>query len=237
MINSLFQFKSQKIKNLGLFLSLVILTITPLKIAHAQDITQQKPNSQLMASQSSLLLYGGQKTRAVGVVWYLEELGVPYTYKMLDIDAGENKKPEYLAINPMGKVPALVDGDVTIWESGAILWYLGVKYGQIPSDLTTQTHIMQWILFANSTLSNGLFLEERREQEMPRLLTPLNGMLQQHPYLMGEQLTVADIAVGYYLYMAKLRFNLDWREYPAVLDYLERLSQREAFKRTVGQRK
>ncbi len=59
---------------------------------------------------------------------------------------------------------------------------------------------------------------------MPRLLTPLNDIFQENSYLMGENFTVADVAVGYYLYMAQLLFNLDWQEYPSVLDYLERLS-------------
>ena len=221
-----------KLKNLGLFLAIAILTTSPLKIAQAQEIDSK----QNLESESSLILYGGARTRAASVVWYLEELGVAYEYKKLDIRSGENKKPEYLAINPMGKVPALVDGDFSVWESGAILWYLADKYGQISSDLTKQAETIQWILFANSTLANGLFLEERREQEMPRLLAPLNEIFQEKDYLMGEEFTVADVAVGYYLYISRLLFSLDWQEYPSVLDYLERLSQRQAFKDTVGQR-
>ena len=105
----------------------------------------------------------------------------------------------------MGKVPALVDGDFNIWESGAILWYLANKYGEMPSDLTVQSKTMQWILFANSTLANGLFLEDRQIQEIPRLLTPLNNILQENPYIMGEEFTVADVAISFYLYAAKIR--------------------------------
>ena len=217
-------------------MAVAILVVVPLKIAQAQEIESKELNLQVSESRASLLLYGGERTRAAAVFWYLEELGISYEYKKLDISTGENKKPEYLAINPMGKVPALVDGDFRIWESGAILWYLATKYGQMPSDLTTQGQTIQWILFANSTLANGLFLEDRREREMPRLLTPLNNIFQENSYLMDENFTVADVAVGYYLYMAKLLFNLDWQEYPSVLDYLERLSQRQAFKDTVGQR-
>jgi len=166
----------------------------------------------------------------------LEELGISYQYQKLDLRAGENKQPEYLAINPIGKVPALVDDNFSIWESGAILWYLANKYGDMSSDVTTQSQTIQWILFANSTLANGLFIEDVREQEMPRLLNPLNDILQSKPYLMGEEFTVADVAVGYYLHVAKMLFNLDWQEYPFVIDYLERIAQREAFVNTVGQR-
>ena len=227
----------RKFTSLGFCLAVAILAVIPLTITQAQEIASKELNIPVSESRSSLLLYGGERTRAASVVWYLEELAIPYEYKKLDIRTGENKKPEYLAINPMGKVPALVDGDFSIWESGAILWYLAAKYGQIPSDLTTQGQTIQWILFANSTLANGLFLEDRREKEMPRLLIPLNEILQENSYLMGEKFTVADVAVGYYLYMARLLFILDWQEYPSVLDYLERLSQREAFKDTVGKRK
>lgn len=225
-----------KLKNLGLCFAVAILTIVPCTITHTQEIDSEELNPTSSESKASLILYGGARTRAAAVVWYLEELGISYDYQMLDISAGENKKPDYLAINPMGKVPALVDGDFNIWESGAILWYLATKYGQETSDLTTQAQTIQWLLFANSTLANGLFLEERREQEMPRLLTPLNIILQENSYLIGENFTVADVAVGYYLYIAKLLFNLDWQEYPYVIDYLERLSQRQAFQDTVGQR-
>jgi len=221
-----------KLRNLGLFLAITIFTATPLKIAQAQEIDSK----QNLESESSLILYGGARTRAASVVWYLEELGIAYQYQKLDIRAGDNKKPEYLAINPMGKVPALVDGDFSVWESGAILWYLATQYGEISPEVTTQAETIQWILFANSTLANGLFLEDRREQEIPRLLNPLNEIFQENDYLMGEEFTVADVAVGYYLYIARLLFNFDWQEYPSVLDYLERLSQRQAFKDTVGQR-
>lgn len=226
----------KKSKILKLFLIATMLSGIPV-ISQAQEIESPKIKAPVLkAEQSSLVLYGGERTRAQAVVWYLEELKVPYQYQTIDIAAGENKKPEYLAINPMGKVPALVDDGFSIWESGAILWYLAAKYGAMSSDLTTQSQTIQWILFANSTLANGLFLEDRREKEMPRLLTPLNEILQNTPYLMGEKLTVADVAVGYYLYIAKILFQLEWQEYPFVLDYLDRLSQREAFANTVGKR-
>ena len=177
----------RKLKSLGFCLAVAILAVIPLKIAQVHEIASQELNLTVSESRSSLLLYGGERTRAAAVVWYLEELGISYQYKKLDISTGENKKPEYLAINPMGKVPALVDGDFSIWESGAILWYLAAKYGQMPSDLTKQGPTIQWILFANSTLANGLFLEDRREQEMPRLLTPLNEIFQENSYLMCKR--------------------------------------------------
>ncbi|ELS02302.1 glutathione S-transferase [Xenococcus sp. PCC 7305] len=222
-----------RIKAWELCLTVAISILMP-TIAQTQEIDPQ--NIETTNSQLSLILYGGKRSRSQVVAWYLEELGIAYQDEKLDLRAGENKHPEYLAINPMGKVPALVDGDFNIWESGAILWYLANKYGEMPSDLIVQSETMQWILFANSTLANGLFIEDRQEQEMPRLLTPLNEILQDNPYIMGEEFTVADVAISFYLYAAKTRFNLEWQEYPFVVDYLERLTQREAFINTVGQR-
>ena len=87
-------------------------------------------NFQVSQSSAQLKLYGGLRSRAAIVQWYLEELGVPYEYILLDMKAGEHKQPEYLSINPMGKVPAIVDGDFKLWESGAILVYLANKYGE-----------------------------------------------------------------------------------------------------------
>lgn len=222
--------------NIRLFcLAVGILTIIP-TVTQAQQTVNETLEVQSLESQSSLILYGGERTRAQSVVWYLEELGISYQYKKLDLRAGENKQPEYLAINPIGKVPALVDNGFSVWESGAILWHLANKHGKISSDIKIQSQTIQWIIFANSTLANGLFLEEKRAKEMPRLLNPLNEIFQNNSYLMGEEFTVADVAVGYYLHVAKLLFNLDWQEYPFVIDYLERLSQRKAFANTVGKR-
>ncbi len=86
-----------------------------------------------------LKLYGGTRTRASKVQWYLEELSIPYEFVLLDLAAGEHQKPEYLAINPMGKVPAIVDGDLKLWESGAILLYLAEKYAQAATSLEERT--------------------------------------------------------------------------------------------------
>ena len=103
-------------------------------------------------------------------------------------------------------------------------------------DKQKQAEIIQWVLFANATLVPGLFWEERREKEMPRLLQPLNQIFHQTSFLIGSELTVADIAVGYYLYMARLLLKLDDSEYPTIVAYLESLSKRPAFQATVGQR-
>ncbi|WP_239651566.1 glutathione S-transferase family protein [Neosynechococcus sphagnicola] len=179
-------------------------------------------------------LYGGARSRASIVQWYLEELAVPYEFVLLDMQAGAHLQPEFLAINPFGKVPAIVDEDLQLWESGAILLYLAQKYGQLtPLPLAIAA---QWILFANATLVSGIFVESNRERELPRLMSPLNHLLEQHPFLLEDGFSVADVAVGSVLAYIPIMLKLDLSEYPAIVSYIERLSERPAFQRSIGGR-
>ncbi|BAY25558.1 glutathione S-transferase domain-containing protein [Calothrix sp. NIES-2100] len=181
-----------------------------------------------------LKLYGGIRSRASIIEWYLEELGIPYEFVLLDMQSGEHLQPEYLKINPMGKVPAIVDGDFQIWESGAILLYLADKYSKTPLSLEERGVLSQWVLFANATLGPGIFGEENREREMPRLLTPLNNIFEQQPFLLGNEFSVADVAVGSVLSYISLLLKLDLSSYPAVSDYIKRICERPAF--SIGKR-
>ncbi len=184
-----------------------------------------------------LKLYGGARSRASIIQWYLEEIGVPYEFILLDMPAGEHLKPEFLAINPIGKVPAIVEGDFKLWESGAILLYLAEKQGKLPESLEERAEIYQWVLFGNATLGTGIFIEANREKETPRLLNPLNELLTKQPFLMGDELNVADIAVGSILAYIPMMLQLDLSPYPAVLEYIKRLTERPAFQKTIGGRK
>ncbi|MDB9374203.1 glutathione S-transferase family protein [Nodularia sphaerocarpa] len=181
-----------------------------------------------------LKLYGGARSRASIVQWYLEELGVGYEFVILDMQAGEHKQPEYLKINPMAKVPAIVDGDLQLWESGAILLYLADKYGKTPLSPEQRGLFSQWVLFGNSTLATGIFVEANREREMPRLLTPLNEIFERQSFVMGDEFTVADVAVGSILSYIPIMLKLDLSAYPAVLDYIKRMSERPAFQKSIG---
>lgn len=183
-----------------------------------------------------LKLYGAARSRASIVQWYLEELGIPYEYVLLDMQAGEHRQTEYLEINPMGKVPAIVDGDFRLWESGAILFYLAQKYGKISSSLEEQAKINQWILFGNATLGPGIFVEASREREMPKLMTPLNQILEKQPFLLGDEFTVVDVAVGSILAYIPIMLKLDLSDYPAVVNYIKRLSERPAFQKAMAGR-
>lgn len=183
-----------------------------------------------------LKLYAGERSRAAIVQWYLEELQAPYEFVLLDMKAGEHRQPEFLALNPMGKVPTVTEGEFKLWESGAILLYLAEKYNQLPSNLEQRSQVYQWILFGNSTLGQGIFIEASREREMPRLLTPLNQHFKEQPFLMGGQFSVVDVAVGAILAYIPVVLQLDLSEYPEVMKYIQRLTQRPAFQKSIGAR-
>lgn len=183
-----------------------------------------------------LKLYGAARSRAAIVQWYLEELGVPYESVTLDLQAGEHRQAPFLAINPIGKVPAIADGDLHLWESGAILLYLAEKYGSSPVSLETRSVWNQWILYANATMGPGIFVEASREKEYPRHMTMLNERLSQQPFILGDTFTVADVAVGSLLAYIPIMLKLDMSEYPAVMDYIQRLTQRPAFQKSIGAR-
>ncbi|MEH1907626.1 glutathione S-transferase family protein [Nostoc sp.] len=181
-----------------------------------------------------LKLYGSLRSRASIVYWYLEEIKVPYEFVKLDMQASEHLQPAYLAINPFGKVPAIVDGDFILWESGAILLYLADKYSKSPLSPEERGVFSQWVLFANATLAPGILGEENREREMPRLLTPLNEIFSRQPFLLGNEFTVADVAVGSILNYIPMILKVDLSSYPAVLNYMKQLSERPAFQKSIG---
>ncbi|WP_407682355.1 glutathione S-transferase family protein [Pseudocalidococcus azoricus] len=177
-------------------------------------------------------LYGGQQTRAAIVRWYLEELGIPYEFVVMDMKAGAHKQPDFLAINPMGKVPALVDGEVKLWESGAILLYLADSQEKMPEDAGARGQVYQWVLFANSTLPQAM-TGEAKETQLPKLLTALDAALTGKEFLVGDTLTVADVAMASILSYAQMLFQIDFSPYSAVQSYLGGMTERSAFRKGI----
>jgi len=142
----------------------------------------------------------------------LEELGLPYTVKPIDITKGDQKQPEYLAVNPNGRIPAIVDHDndgFAVFESGAILIYLAEKTGKLmPTDIKGRSQVIQWLMFqmggvgpmqGQANVFYRYFPEklpsaiERYQKETKRLYEVLNTRLKDHEYLAGDY-SIADIA-------------------------------------------
>ena len=142
----------------------------------------------------------------------LEELGLPYTLKVLDLAAGEQKQPAFLAINPNGRIPAIVDhdeDDFSVFESGACLIYLAEKTGQLmPSDRKGRSRVLQWLMFqmggvgpmmGQANVFYRYFPEkiqsviDRYQGESKRLFRVLDTHLRDQEFLAGDY-SIADIA-------------------------------------------
>jgi GSH-dependent disulfide-bond oxidoreductase len=142
----------------------------------------------------------------------LEELALPYTLKVLSLSNNEQKQPAFLAINPNGRIPAIVDrseDDFAVFESGACLIYLAEKTGQLmPSDAKSRSRVLQWLMFQMGGIgpmmgqANVFFRYfpekiqpaiDRYQGESKRLFRVLDGHLKDHEYLAGDY-SIADIA-------------------------------------------
>lgn len=142
----------------------------------------------------------------------LEELEIPYEVKTINLLEGDQKKPEFLAINPNGRIPAIVDraeGDFAVFESGAVMIYLAEKAGRLlPADVKGRSRVIQWLMFQMGGIgpmmgqANVFFRYfpekvqaaiDRYQNESRRLFEVLNGRLVDHQWLAGEY-SIADIA-------------------------------------------
>ena len=143
----------------------------------------------------------------------LEELGLPYELHVLSLSGGDQKKPEFLAISPNGRIPAIVDrdeGDFAVFESGAILVYLAEKTGRLmPADAQGRSRVMQWLMFQMGGIGPMMgqanvffrYLPEkiplaiaRYHGECRRLFRVLDLRLEDHEYLANDTYSIADIA-------------------------------------------
>lgn len=168
-----------------------------------------------------ITVYGYPKTRTNRVTWMLEELGVEYQFKFIDLMKGEGQSESYRAINPSGKVPSLSDNDLILTESAAMLSYLGDKYGTppltpVPGSPERGTHD-QWLCFAIAELEQPLWTigkhkfalpKERRVAEIfetaawefQKALALLSAGLGDKDYILGSDFSAADILIGHTLF-------------------------------------
>jgi glutathione S-transferase len=191
----------------------------------------------------SISLYGGARSRASMPRWYMEEKGIPYRWVQLDMEAGEHRQEPFTAINPFGKVPALVEEDpelpggrLQLFESGAILLYLAERHGGECQTAAERALAQQWVLFANATLATALFVPANREREFPRLMEVLDGRLSAGP-LIGNSWSVADCAVNAHLAYLPIFFpQIDLNPYPHVQATITATQQRPAYQTVMGGR-
>jgi GSH-dependent disulfide-bond oxidoreductase len=182
----------------------------------------------------------------------LEETGLPYTVHAVDIGKGEQFKPEFLAISPNNKIPAIVDSHgpdgkpISLFESGAILVYLAAKTNMLlPSDLRDRWSTLQWLMFQMGGLGPMLgqahhfnfyapekiaYAMERYTREANRLYGVLDRRLAESEYVGCGEYTIADISIMPWLRTAE-RQGVNMTEYPNVKRWFDKLNERPAVQR------
>jgi len=192
-----------------------------------------------------LTLYHAAPSRSSIVHWMLEEIGEPYDMHVLSLKNGDHKRPEYLAINPMGKVPAIRHKDVVITEASAICTYLADEFPRaklnVPVGDPRRGIYLKWLFFSPSCVEPAIIDRAfpRKDPAPPSALgygdsdmvmnVLAKGVGAADPYLMGEQFTAADVIVG-----SGLRWGMMFKlipERPEFAAYVGRLNQRPALKR------
>lgn len=166
---------------------------------------------------SGITLYSGPTPNGRKVTIALEEMGLDYEARYVDILEGDQHKPEFLALNPNNKFPVIIDADgpdgdpITLWESGAILWYLAEKTGQfLPASGAARHHVNQWLMFQMAgigpmfgQLAHFAFYAkeqhpyalERYSNEMTRLLAVMDSHLEERDWFAGDSYSIADMAM------------------------------------------
>lgn len=191
-----------------------------------------------------LTLYHASPSRSSVVLWMLEELGEPYDIKLVKLSEGENLKPDYLAINPMGKVPALDHKGTIITEVAAICTYLADAFPEkklnVPIGTPTRGVYLKWLFFGPGVLEQAIIdrAAPRKEDARRAMLsygefdTTMNVVakaIEQGPWLMGDQFTAADVVIG-----SNVRWSMMFKLIPErkeFLDYAARIAARPAAQR------
>jgi glutathione S-transferase len=171
------------------------------------------------------------------VVAFIRHFDLDVEIHQVSFKDEETKKPEYRTINPMGKVPALVDGDFKLWESNAILTYLATKFPAtkaLPTDPRGRADVDRWLHWQSCHLMQAMGALKTADEKDVSTLTPLlqilDQQLQGREYILGS-LTVADFAIVAYL-MTKLGRQLDYSGTPNLAAWRDRMAKLKGFAET-----
>ncbi len=193
---------------------------------------------------SSLTLYHASPSRSSIVLWMLEELGQPYDVKLMKLSEGDNMKPDFLRLNPMGKVPALKHDDTVITEGAAICTYLADEFPEarlnVPIGTPWRGVYLKWMFFGPSCIEPAVIdrVAPRREEARRGMLgygdfdTVMNVVaraVEKGPWIMGQQFTAADVIIG-----ANIRWGMMFKTIPErkeFTDYAARIASRPAAQR------
>ncbi len=187
-------------------------------------------------------IYWSPRSRSFAAIWALEEAGMRYEAVLTDISTGAQKTPEYLAINPMGKVPALKDGEVVVSESAAVIAYIAERYPDARLAPATgdpaRGKYLHWMFFAANI--EAAITQIFTKIELPtstagwgsatQVFDVLDKAVEKGPWILGETFSAADIAIGAGLNFAVRAFKMVPTR-PSFDRYLNRISARPAFQR------
>jgi glutathione S-transferase len=196
-----------------------------------------------MTDHPRITLYYSPQSRATGARILLEELGAPYDLHVLNMKAGEQRQPAYLAVNPLGKVPAIRHGKALVTEQVAIYIYLADLFpraGLTPAlDDIRRGPYLRWIAYYGSSFEPALIDKFMNREPAPVTQSPysdydsmlgaLEAQLSKGPYLLGERMTAADILWGV-AFSWTMMFGLVPKK-DVFVRYAERITQRPAFQR------
>src|SRR5258708_6424280 len=192
---------------------------------------------------STLRIYGIARTRAFRVLWIARELDLDYEHIPLEIGAAGARQPDYLAINPNGRLPAIDDNGFILWESLAITLYLAKKHGRLyPATLEGEAKAWQWSLWSVQEVDRGVNIwslhgvrlppQDRDPQRLAEALKVLeapfkvlDGALAGRLYLLGDDFSVADLNVAAVISRA---IDMDLAATPRIGDWLKRCLERPA---------
>jgi len=199
------------------------------------------------APPPKLKLYHATPSRSSTVLWMLEELGEPFAIEQLSLKDGDQRKPGYLALNPMGKVPTLVDGDTVVSEVSAICCYLADAYpkaGLAPAvGDPLRGPYLKWLFYAPSCIEPAMIDKALNRPPAPRttagwadydtvVSVVRDATAKAAPYLLGERFTAADVIVG-----STLRWGVQFKllpDLPEFIAYVDRVRARPALQRQIA---
>lgn len=189
---------------------------------------------------SDLTLYYAIPSRGLVVHWMLEELGVPYRRQVLNLAAEEHKTPAYLAINPMGRVPALRHGDVVVTETVAICTYLAEQFPEaglnVGVDSTLRGEYLRWLFFGPVTMEPSIvskamgFVSPDYQPfaDIETVASTLAAQVAGREFIIGDQFTAADVVIGSSINWG-LNMMPELPKHPELVEYWSRLAQRPAW--------
>jgi glutathione S-transferase len=196
-----------------------------------------------MSTSDTIVFYHSPNTRSSGARLLLEELGAPHEMRVVNMKAGDQRKPAYLAVNPMGKVPAIVHRGQLITEQGAIFIYLAdlfPKAGLTPAlDDPLRGPYLRWLVYYGSSFEPAVVDRALKREQAPLAMSPygnfdtmlktLTDQLAKGPYLLGDRVTAADVLWG-----SALGWTTAFKivpEEPVIMDYIKRMTSRPAVAR------